>query len=69
MRVRLVDSDGGLEEWSPWWSGNSTRWVPGGQLLETEVSGLKEVTVEVEMRRSGATSGPILYSIRGQFVL
>ena len=79
VRVRALGS-GTLEEWSAWWSGNSSRWVPDGQLTETETGERsaqhlqrrqpKQLTVEVEMRRSGlGRSGPVLYAIVGSFAL
>ncbi len=80
VRVRALGSGSSLEAWSPWWSGNSTRWVPEGQVTRTQFGEMdaqgsrqkqhpKPVTIEVEMRRTSVAGGPILYSIIGNFAL
>lgn len=80
VRVRALGSGSSLEAWTSWSSVNSTRWVPEGQVTETQSGETgaqhlgqkqqsKQVIIEVEIRRSGLGSGPILYSVAGSFVL
>ena len=55
VRVRVVGSGSGLEEWSAWFSGNSTRWLPEGQEGHSTRGEQRQmqVVVEVEMEREG----------------